>query len=155
MECNAAVAACLHDDDAEVQALAAEALWALWFNAGSAAHNDELYRLVRLRDRDKALAGLDRLIGEAPAFAEAYNQRAIMLFRLKQFDRSVADCERALQLNPHHFGAQAGLGQCYLQLRKHRAALKAFRAALRINPHLDAVAEAVRALENALGDDKK
>jgi hypothetical protein len=47
-----------------------------------------------------------------------------------------------------------------MQLRKHRAALKAFRAALRINPHLDGVADTVRALETALGeegrkDDKK
>ena len=93
-------------------------------------------------------------------FAEAYNQRTIVHFRLKQFERCVADCERALELNPHHFGAQAGLGQCYLQMRKHRAALKAFRHALRINPHMDGVAETIRTLENALGeegrrDDKK
>jgi hypothetical protein len=47
-----------------------------------------------------------------------------------------------------------------MQMRKHRAALKAFKAALRINPHMDGVAETIRALENALGeegrrDDKK
>ncbi len=155
MEVNASVAACLHDDDSEVSALAAEALWALWFHADTTAHNDALDRLVRLRDREKALAGIDRLIEQSPAFAEAYNQRAILMFRLKQFDRAVADCEKALQLNPLHYGALAGLGQCYLQMRKHRPALKAFRNALRINPHLGAVAEAVRALENALGDDKK
>ncbi len=45
-------------------------------------------------------------------------------------------------------------------MRKHRAALKAFRNALRLNPHMDGVAETIRALENALGeegrrDDKK
>ncbi len=45
-------------------------------------------------------------------------------------------------------------------MRKHRAALKAFRNALRINPYMDGVAETIRALENALGeegrrDDKK
>ncbi len=57
-------------------------------------------------------------------------------------------------MNPHHFGAQAGLGQCYLQMRKHRAALKAFRAALRINPNMDGVAETIRALENALGEER-
>ncbi len=65
-----------------------------------------------------------------------------------------------LKLNPHHFGALAGLGQCYLQQRKNKAALKAFRAAMRINPNLDGVAETIRAIENALGeegrkDDKK
>jgi hypothetical protein len=45
-------------------------------------------------------------------------------------------------------------------MRKHRASLKAFRHALRINPNMDGVAETIRALENALGeegrrDDKK
>jgi tetratricopeptide (TPR) repeat protein len=119
-----------------------------------------LQRLSRLRDREKALAGLDALVQKAPNFAEAFNQRAIVTFRLKQFDRSIADCEKALQLNPYHFGAQAGMAQCYLQLRKHKAALKAFRHALRINPTMEGIAETIRALENALGeegrkDDKK
>src|SRR5262249_36907181 len=123
-------------------------------------NNQELQRLVRLRDRDKALAGFDRLIEKAPHFAEAYNQRAILFFRLKQYDRSIADCEKTLQLNPRHFGALAGMAQGCLQLRKPRAALKAFRSALHINPNLDGVAESIRALENALGeegrkDDKK
>jgi tetratricopeptide (TPR) repeat protein len=159
MHANEAIAARLHDE-VELSHLAADALWSLWFRADTPAHNEELQRLVRLRDREKALAGLDALIIRAPGFAEAYNQRAILNFRLKQFERSIADCEKTLELNPHHFGAQAGIGQCYLQLRKHRAALKAFRSALRINPHMDGIAETVRALENALGeegrrDDKK
>jgi tetratricopeptide (TPR) repeat protein len=153
MEANAAVAARLRDDNAEVRQMAVDTLWALWFRAGAEEDNQELQRLVRLRDREKALAGLDRLIAKAPDFAEAYNQRAILAFRLHQFERSVADCEKVLQLNPYHFGAQAGMAQCYMQLRKHRQALKAFRAALRINPHLDGVAETVRTLEAALGEE--
>ncbi len=160
MESNAAVAACLHDDDADLARMAADALWSIWFRGDNQANADELHRLVRLRDRDKALAGLDQLIKRAPSFAEAYNQRAIVLFRLKQFERSAADCEKVLQLNPCHFGALAGMGQCFLQLRKHKAALKAFRNALRVNPHMEGIAETIRTLENALGeegrrDDKK
>ena len=160
MEGNAAVAARLKDADAEARRLAAEALWALWFRADDEANNRELQRLVRLRDREKAVAGLDALVQKCPRFAEAYNQRAIHYFRMKQFERSIADCEKVLQLNPCHFGALNGMAQCYMQLRKHKAALRAFRAALRINPHLDGVAETIRALENALGeegrkDDKK
>jgi tetratricopeptide (TPR) repeat protein len=160
LESNAAVAARLHDDDADLARMAADALWSIWFRGDNQANSDELHRLVRLRDRDKALAGLDQLIKRAPTFAEAYNQRAIVLFRLKQFERSIADCEKALQLNPCHFGALAGMGQCFLQLRKHKPALKAFRNALRINPHMDGIAETIRTLENALGeegrrDDKK
>lgn len=160
MNACSAIAARLHDEDRETAQMAAETLWTLWFRADSPAHNQELQRLARLRDRNKALAAMDALIQRAPEFAEAYNQRAIIYFRMKKFDRSIADCEKALKLNPYHFGAQAGLGQCYMQMRKHRAALKAFRAALRLNPHMDGVAETIRALENALGeegrrDDKK
>ncbi len=149
------LAARLRDEDREIAQMAADTLWTLWFRGDSPDHNEELRRLVRLRDREKALAGLDSLIRRAPNFAEAYNQRAIIYFRLKQFERSIADCEKALEINPYHFGAQAGLGQCCLQMRKHRAALKAFRNALRINPNMDGVAETIRALENALGEEER
>ncbi len=160
MGANAAVAGCLHDCDPEVRQMAVDTLWTLWFRADSEENNAELQRLARMRDREKALGGLDQLVKKAPAFAEAYNQRAIVGFSLKQYERSIADCEKVLQLNPCHFGAQAGMAQCYLQMRKHKSALKAFRAALRINPHLDGVADTIRALETALGeegrkDDKK
>jgi tetratricopeptide (TPR) repeat protein len=150
---NEALAGCLHDEDEEVARLAGDALWTLWFRGSSPAHSDELHRLVRLRDPEKLLAALDDLIARAPNFAEAINQRAIVHFRLERYDRSAADCETVLKLNPHHFGAQSGLGQCYLRLRKNRAALRAFRVALRINPRLDGIAEAVRELENSLGDE--
>ncbi len=160
MDANDAAAARLQDEDAEVRQLAAEALWGLWFRADSDENNQELQRLVRQRDRDRALAGLNQLIEKAPRFAEAYNQRAVVFFRMKQFERSIADCEKALQLNPCHFGALAGMAQCFVQQRKPRAALKAFRAALDVNPNLAGVAESIRALESALGeegrkDDKK
>jgi tetratricopeptide (TPR) repeat protein len=155
LEANSPLAACLHEDDAEARRLAADALWAIWFRADSDDNNRELKRLVHLKERSRALAGLDALIQRAPTFAEAYNQRAILHFRSKQYERAAADCEKTLELNPLHFGAQTGLGQCYLQLRKHRAALKAFRNAVRLHPHLDGVADAIRKLEKALGDDKK
>jgi tetratricopeptide (TPR) repeat protein len=150
---NPALAGRLHDSDEEVARLAAEALWALWFRGDDPAHSDELYKILRGRDRPRALHALDGLIAKAPRFAEAYNQRAILHFRLEHYDRAAADCEAALRLNPHHFGAQAGLGQCLLRLRKNRAALRALRNALRINPRLDGIAETVRALENTLGDE--
>jgi len=152
MSSNEALAVCLHDEDEEVTRLASDALWTLWFRADTSQHSDELHRLVRSRDQEKTLTGLTDLIRRAPQFAEAYNQRAVVYFRQEQFDRSAVDCEAALRLNPHHFGAQAGLGQCYLRLRKHRAALRALKVALRINPRLEGVAEAVRSLENTLGE---
>jgi len=150
---NEAIAGRLHDEDEDVAVQAAEALWMLWFRGDNPGQNDELYRVLRERDRHKALAALDALIARAPRFAEAYNQRAILYFRLGQYDRSAADCQSVLRLNPHHFGAQSGLGQCYLRMRRNRAALRAFQVALRINPRLDGVAQAVKALENTLGEE--
>jgi tetratricopeptide (TPR) repeat protein len=157
---NQQLAGRLHDDDPEVRERAADALWAIWFRADSDANNQELQRLMRLRDPEKAIDGLDALIRKAPGFAEAYNQRAILYFRQKDYDKCASDCEKVMQLNPHHFGAQAGLARCFMRLRKPRAALKAFRRAFAINPSLDGVEDAIRDLENALGeegrtDDKK
>jgi tetratricopeptide (TPR) repeat protein len=157
---NKAVAARLHDESPDVRKVAVDTLWSLWFRADSEANNRELQKLMRMRDREKSLMGLNELILRAPSYAEAYNQRAILYFRMKEFERSVSDCEKVLQLNPVHFGARAGMAQSYLQLRKHRAALKEFRAALRVHPHMEGVADTVRALETALGeegrrDDKK
>lgn len=150
---NDALAERLRDEDEGVARSAAEALWTLWFRGDSPAHSDQLYRSLRTRDGEKALASLDALIAQAPRFAEAYNQRAIRHFRLERYDRAAADCEAVLRLNPKHFGAQAGLGQCLLRLRRQRAALRAFRTALRINPHLNSVAEMVKTLENQPGEE--
>ena len=160
MKSNAGVAAMLHDDDRTVRHLAADALWSLWFRAGSEANNRELKRLTQLSNPQKALTGLDGFVTKAPHFAELYNQRAIILYRLGDYPRSIADCERALKLNPYHFGAFAGMGQCYMKLKRPRAALKAFRSALMINPGLDGVEETIHSIEDALGeegrkDDKK
>jgi tetratricopeptide (TPR) repeat protein len=157
---NSALAAMLHDDDAEVKQLAADALWSLWFRAEGDGPGRELRRLSHLEDPKKAVAAVSALILKAPRFAEAYNQRAILYFRLEEYQLSVADCEKAAGLNPCHFGAFSGMGQCYMKLNKPDSALKAFRNALRINPGLDGVEETVHFLEEALGeegrkDDKK
>jgi Tfp pilus assembly protein PilF len=59
----------------------------------------------------------------------------------------VADCERALELNPYHFGAQSGMGQCYMKMGKPRAALRAFRQALETNPTLTHLSDTIETLE--------
>jgi tetratricopeptide (TPR) repeat protein len=155
MACNASLAAMLHDEDRLVRQLTADALWSLWFRGDTEANNRELQRLLRQTDNMKALAGLDALIKKAPQFAEAYNQRAILYFRLEEFQHSIADCETVLKLNPYHFGALAGMAQCYMKLKKPRAALKAFRSAFQLNPGLDGVEETIHFLENALGEEGK
>ena len=92
--------------------------------------------------------------------AHVHRILAALKLNFNELDKAVYHQDRALSLNPHHFGAQAGMAQCLLNLRKHRAALKAFRQALRIHPHLDGIQDTIRALETALGeegrrDDKK
>ena len=42
------------------------ALWSLWFRADTDANNQELQRLIRLRDQEQAVAGLSMLIKRAP-----------------------------------------------------------------------------------------
>lgn len=149
---NAVMAARLHDPDPVVRRLAENALWELWFRGGGESLSRELERLLNQRDLNAALAGLDRLVRNAPDFAEAINQRAIVHYRRGDYRAALRDCQRVLKLNPHHFGAQAGLAQCHLRLRQPRAALNAFRQALRIHPDLAEVADAVRALERSLGE---
>jgi tetratricopeptide (TPR) repeat protein len=160
MASNQVIAKKLKDDDKRVRQLAVDALWSLWFRADTEVNNKELQRLVRVKDQAQALEGLSTLIKRAPGFAEAYNQRAIVYFRMKEYYKSIADCERVVQLNPQHFGAWGGMAQSLMNLHRPNAALKAFRGALRINPTLDGVAETIRSLEAALGeegmrDDKK
>jgi tetratricopeptide (TPR) repeat protein len=155
---NAILARRLHDEDCGVRQLSADALWSTWFRADTETNNRELQRLVELRDRRRKRAGLDALVEKAPHFAESYNQRALLHFQTKEWQKAILDCEKVLKLNPFHFAAAAGMGRCYLELGKNRAALKAFRNALRINPGMEEVKEAIRALESALGeerDDKK
>ena len=156
---NASLAACLHDEDAEVRRLAGEALWSIWFRADLPENNAELQRVILLKPEevghDMILADFEALLRRAPRFAEAYNQRGIFHFRCGEYSRSAANCDRALRLNPCHFGAASGLGQCFMRQKKLRAALRGFRRALRINPNLDGVRDTIASIERLLGDEGK
>jgi tetratricopeptide (TPR) repeat protein len=160
MTSNRALAGMLHDDDCGVRQMASEAMWSIWFRAGTAEQNDELQRLVALAASDEGdpeaiLADFDLLVKQAPDYAEAYNQRAIFYYRLGDLVKSIKDCERTIKLNPHHFGAAGGMAQCYLKQRKLRAALRAFRRSFRINPNLEEVQQAIQSLEKTLGEEGK
>ncbi len=152
MHVNCAVAARLQDEDALVRRLASDALWAIWFRGDRPEQGEELQRIVNLSDTKQVLRALAALVRRSGDYAEAYNQRAILFYRMGEFRRAIADCETVLKLNPHHFGAAAGMAQCYLKLDKPHAALRSFRTALAINPNLDDVEAAVRALEEVLGE---
>lgn len=151
MSVNAALAAKLIDEDADVRRFASEALWSVWFRGGDDELTRRLQEAINHKNLQTALKRVDQLILESADYAEAFNQRAVLYYRMGDFHRAIADCEHVLKLNPHHFGAAAGMGQCYVRLKKPRAALRAFRSAYRINPNLDDVKEAIQSLEDVLG----
>lgn len=151
MPSSPALAGRLSDEDPLVQRFAADALWEVWFRGGTPEQNWRLRQATRANDPAAARSALDALVKSAPEYAEAYNQRAILFFKRGEYPKAIADCEAVLRLNPHHFGAAAGLGQCYLKLKKPKAALRAFRQALAINPALDHLHDTIRSLEEATG----
>ena len=155
MASNASLAGGLKDDDLLVRRFASDGLWEIWFRAGTADENQRLQEALCQPDPDRVRDALDALVTDAPKFAEAYNQRAIVLFRRGDFNRAVSDCQAALKLNPFHYGAASGMGQCYLKLKKPRAALRAFRQALDLNPSIDNLHDTVRALQQALENNKR
>lgn len=150
MGVNSALANKLVDDDEQVRRLASEALWSVWFRGSDEEQVRRLQEALSQPNPRQALRGIDQLIRESTEYAEAYNQRAVLYYRLGEYHKAIADCEQVMRLNPHHFGAAAGMGQCYVRLKKPRAALRAFKSAYRINPNLDDVKEAIKQLEDVL-----
>jgi len=152
MQSNDTLARRLYDDDGMARQLAGDALWAIWFRAGGRDHCERLQQIVAKDNGRTSLRDLDVLISRTGDYAEAYNQRAILYYKLGEFRRAAADCETVLKLNPKHYGAAAGMAQCFLRLSRPKAALRAFREALEINPNLEDVEAAVKALEEMLGE---
>ncbi len=147
---NATVAKALKDKDPMVRGLAHDALWAIWYRAGSAAQNDELTQIRKLIGQDRlpeAIEAANRLIAEAPDFAEAYNQRAIAHFFLGRHAASAADCRQVLDRNPYHFGALGGLAQCLMQLGKREEAVAVWRRSLELQPFDTGLRDLIASLE--------
>ena len=135
---NTALGRALGDEDPVVRAMTEDALWAVWFRADTAEHNQILSNVAAAISRDEleqAEVLVTRLIASAPDFAEAYNQRAIIYFLQGRFAESVRDCERVLVRNPYHFGAISGMAQSQVSLNRPRDALNSLRLALKIQPH--------------------
>lgn len=153
MTSNATVAHALKEENETVRVAAMESIWEIWFRGNGGDQGMELRQVIGLPETDQRLAGCDDLIREYPDFAEAYNQRAIQHFTRGAYTQAVADCEAVLRLNPYHYGAAAGLGQCYLRMNKPRAAIRAFAHALDLNPSLPNLQEVLKTLRDTLGDD--
>jgi len=146
----------LHDDDRAVRLLAENALRSIWCRDGNDEQRQSLAEIIRLnvaREYEDAIDRADHLIASACELAEAWNQRAVAYFSLGRYHRSIDDCRQAVELNAYHFGAVAGMGQCYLKLGNELWALDCFRRALSLNPNLEGIRANVSRLERKLRRD--
>lgn len=145
----------LTDSDRTVRILAENGIRSLWNHAGTLEECRALAIVIRLNAAQqyrRAEQKATRLLEKSPWFAEAWNQRAVAHFALGEFDEAIHDCHQALELNPYHFAAAAGIGQAYLHLGNHLAALDGFRRALRLNPNLEGARAQIARLTRLIGD---
>ena len=144
----------LRGDDPTTCLDAEQALWAIWFRSGGDESVDTMLKEganhIKEKRYQESIEVLTEAIRIAPDFAEAYNQRAIAYFLLDEWLKSIDDCKKTVELNPYHFGAFAGIGQCYLRLGKLREAINAFQKALELNPNLYSIAHTVLQIQRAL-----
>ena len=153
MEAISPLVEALQHRDPDMRSNAEQALWAIWFRSGDQSVDDMLQRGAEHIKKERYAEAVDLLTEvtrAAPEFAEGYNQRAIAYFMLEEWEQSIDDCKKAVTLNPVHFGAFAGMGQCYLRLGNLREALKAFQRALEIHPGLYGVAHTVLQIQETL-----
>lgn len=149
-ESNSVLGRALQDQDRGVRNLAENAIRAVWCRAGTQIQQQLLERAIRhnaAKQFGQAFSVANELVESAPWFAEAWNQRAISHYGLGRYSESIYDCRQAMEVNPYHFGAAAGMGQCWLTLGESDEAIDCFRRALRLNPELEGVRTALQSLE--------
>jgi tetratricopeptide (TPR) repeat protein len=120
--------------------LAEDAIWRMWMAEGPTAEiREDVAQAMRRResyDFAAALAILDRVVAQAPDYAEGWNQRAFIRFLRDDFDGSLEDIERALALEPRHFAALAGKATILMRQGRMEAGQAALRRAVELHPWL-------------------
>ncbi len=90
-----------------------------------------------------ALNILDRIVVQAPDYAEGWNKRATVLYMVGRHDESLQDIDKVLALEPRHFGAISGIALIMLAKGDNEAVLEAVDRALSIHPNLPGAAQLI------------
>ena len=139
-------------DQADAAAIQQQ-IWQIWIEFEERSVSQLMRRgmtAMAQGDHGTALEAFDKMVDQAPDFAEAWNKRATVLYLMGRFDESVLDIQQTLELEPRHFGALSGLALIYDALEQPEAALKSLEAALAINPHLSGSEERMEQLRDKL-----
>lgn len=153
MNCAECVSAALHDKDPVVCELAEHAMWSIWMRSGEPAAVAHLKKGIDFTEQQQfveALPWFTKAVEADGQFVEAYNQRAIAYYMIEDYERSAADCMRAIEICPIHFGVLSGLGHCLAEMGDLKASAKYYRDALAVNPHMPAIAGALKKIEQKL-----
>ena len=128
-------------------------IWRVWLATNNAGLDRLMQQgIVAMRDRHyaTALQAFDRMVEQAPEFAEGWNKRATVHFLMGNWQASVRDIQATLALEPRHFGALFGLGLIYDALEQPAAALRSFEATLALNPHSEGTRQKIQELRQQL-----
>lgn len=148
----------LVDESPFVRELAEQGLWLLWSRSGDKAVDALMEKgaeEMQAHQFKEAIATYSEVIRRKPAFAEGWNKRATVLFLAGDFKRSLADCDQVMKRNPHHFGALAGYGQIYFQLKQYEKAIEYWKRALKANPNMAGVEINIEIAEKLIAEQRK
>ncbi|MEO8752716.1 MAG: tetratricopeptide repeat protein [Casimicrobiaceae bacterium] len=148
----------LSDDSPVVRELAEQGLWLLWSRSGDKAIDELMAKgaeEMQARHFKESIAIYSEVIRRKPAFAEGWNRRATALFLAGDFKRSLADCDQVMKRNPRHFGALAGYGQIYFQMKQYDKAIMYWQRALQANPNMVALEANIEVAEKLLAEQRK
>lgn len=126
-----------------------ERIWSVWLASNSDTCSLLMTRVkaaLDAEDYDVAIKLLDALVEIKPDYVEGWNRRATVFYMKKEYGQALADIHQVLAREPRHFGALAGLGTILQDIGEDKAALEAYRRALAIDPHLEGVADKIKAL---------
>jgi tetratricopeptide (TPR) repeat protein len=148
----------LVDESPVVRELAEQGIWVLWGRSGDS--NIDLLMAkgaeeIQSQQLPQAIATYSEVIRRKPSFAEGWNRRATVYFLAGDFKRSLADCDQVTKRNPLHFGALAGYGQIYFQLKRYDKAIEYWKRALQANPNMAGLEANIDVAEKLLAEARK